>query len=172
MAVSTAPVATCRLVTLVTQVTLVTLVELVAARRPPLLRAAREGYVRDEFCLDAAAFGQPPEQGAMGFHATNETLLRGPIDSNRPQALMFDSEGRVLGVEYEVVADAVSEPPSLFGRTFGKLPAHAGVEHEHYALHLWFIENPNGALADFNPSVSCLPGSTPGHDTLGARIIR
>lgn len=126
-------------------------------------QAAREGYVRDEFCLDAAAFGQPPELGAMGFHATNETLLRGPIDSNRPQALMFDAQGQVLGVEYEVVADAVSEPPSLFGRTFGKLPPHAGVEHEHYALHLWFIENPNGALADFNPSVSCPPGSTPQH---------
>ena len=126
-------------------------------------QAAREGYVRDEFCLDAAAFGQPAERGAMGFHATNETLLRGPIDSNRPQALLFDAQGRVLGVEYEVVTDAVSEPPRLFGQTFVKLPAHPGVEHEHYALHLWFIENPNGALADFNPSVSCPPGSTPRH---------
>ncbi|HYP40708.1 MAG TPA: hypothetical protein VEX13_10150 [Chloroflexia bacterium] len=124
-------------------------------------QAAREGYVRDEFCLDAASFGLPAERGAMGFHATNETLLRGPIDSNRPQALMFDAQGRVLGVEYEITTDAVSEPPSLFGQTFVKLPAHAGVEHEHYALHLWFIENPSGALADFNPSVSCPPGSTP-----------
>lgn len=128
-----------------------------------LEQAAREGYVRDEFCLDAATFGRPAELGAMGFHATNETLLRGPIDSNRPQALLFDARGRVLGVEYEVTTDAVSEPPRLFGQTFVKLPAHAGVEHEHYALHLWFIENPNGALADFNPTVSCLPGSTPTH---------
>lgn len=126
-------------------------------------QAERDGYVRDNFCLDASAFGQPAEQGAMGFHATNETLLRGPIDRSRPQALMFDEHGRVLGVEYEIMADAVSEPPSLFGRTFAKLPAHAGVEHEHYALHLWFIENPNGAFADFNPSVSCPPGSTPQH---------
>lgn len=127
-------------------------------------QAAQEGYVRDEFCLDAAAFGQPVEHGAMGFHATNEKLLRGPIDSNRPQALMFDAHGRVLGVEYEVTTDAVSEAPRLFGQTFGKLPAHAGVEHEHYALHLWFVENPSGALADFNPSVSCPPGSTPQHE--------
>ena len=126
-------------------------------------QAAREGYVRDEFCLDAAAFGQPTERGAMGFHATNKMLLRGPIDSNRPQALLFDAQGRVLGVEYEVMTDAVSEPPRLFGQTFAKLPAHPGVEHEHYALHLWFIENPNGALADFNPRVSCPPGSTPQH---------
>jgi hypothetical protein len=50
-------------------------------------QAAREGYVPDEFCLDAAASGQPAERGAMGFHATNETLLRDPIESNRPQAL-------------------------------------------------------------------------------------
>ena len=126
-------------------------------------QAAREGYVRNEFCLDAAAFGQPAERGAMGFHATNETLLRGPIESNRPQALLFDAQGRVLGVEYEVMTDTMSEPPRLFGQTFVKLPAHPGVEHEHYALHLWFIENPNGARADVNASVSCPRGRTPGH---------
>lgn len=130
-------------------------------------QAAREGYVRDEFCLDAAALGQPAARGALGFHATNETLLRGPIDSNRPQALLFDTQGRVLGVEYEIMADAVSAPPHLFGQTFGKLPAHPGVAHEHYALHLWFIDNPNGALADFNPSVACPPGSTPPHESGG-----
>lgn len=128
-------------------------------------QAASEGYVRDEFCLDAAAFGLPAERGAMGFHATNDSLLRGPIDIDRPQALMFDAEGRALGVEYEVVTDAVTEPPRLFGRTFAKLPAHPGVAHEHYALHLWFIENPSGALADFNPGVTCPPGSTPQQGT-------
>jgi hypothetical protein len=74
---------------------------------------------------------------------------------------MFDGEGRVLGVEYEVVADAVTEPTSLFGKTFAKLPPHPGVEHEHYALHVWFVENPSGWSADFNPRVSCPPGSTP-----------
>jgi hypothetical protein len=126
-------------------------------------RAASEGYIQDEFCLDAAAFGQPAGRGAMGFHATNERLLRGPIDRDRPQALMFDVEGRVLGVEYEVVTEAVSEPPRLFDRTFGKLPAHPGVEHEHYALHLWFVENPSGAFADFNPRISCPAGTTPPH---------
>jgi hypothetical protein len=125
-------------------------------------QAESEGYVRDEFCLDAAAFGQPAELGAMGFHATDETLLRGPIDRDRPQALLFDSSGQAVGVEYEVVADAVSEPPTLFGQTFEMLPPHAGVEHEHYALHLWFVENPSGPLADFNPNLSCPPGTKPG----------
>ncbi|MPZ12955.1 MAG: hypothetical protein GEU73_00755 [Chloroflexi bacterium] len=125
--------------------------------------AASEGYVRDEFCLDATSFGQSADQGAMGFHATNDTLLRGPIDLNQPQALMFDAHGRVLGVEYEVMVDAVSEAPRLFGQTFARLPAHPGVQHEHYALHLWFVENSTGALADFNPAISCPAGSTPPH---------
>ena len=126
-----------------------------------LERAEREGYKRDPFCLDAASFGQAPAHGAMGFHATNETLLRGPIDANRPQALLFDADGRVLGVEYEVMVDAVQGAPQLFGRTFVKLPPHAGVQHEHYALHLWFIQNPSGPFADFNPRVSCPPARTP-----------
>jgi hypothetical protein len=130
-------------------------------------QAEREGYVRDEYCLDAAALGLPRGRGAMGFHSTNESLLRGPIDRDRPQALLFDAEGRVLGVEYEVTTDAVPEAPSLFGRTFTTLAAHPGVEHEHYALHLWFIENPAGPFADFNPNVSCPSGTTPPHGAGG-----
>jgi hypothetical protein len=126
-----------------------------------LEQAQREGYARDPFCLEAASFGRPTHDGAMGFHATNESLLRGPIAVDRPQALMFDAQGRVLGVEYEVVADAVPAAPQLFGRTFVKLPPHPGVQHEHYALHVWFVENPSGAFADFNPKVSCPPGSAP-----------
>jgi hypothetical protein len=127
-----------------------------------LERAEREGYKRDSFCLDASDFGHDPTRGAMGFHATNASLLRGPIDVNRPQALMFDEYGRVLGVEYEIMAEAAREVPALFGRAFTKLPAHAGVAHEHYALHLWFIENPSGRFADFNPRLTCPPKGAPG----------
>jgi hypothetical protein len=122
-------------------------------------RAAREGYRADGFCVDASAFGLPPSRGAMGFHSTNDALLRGPIDPQRPQALMFDASGRVLGVEYEVLADAVPAPPQLFGRTFTRLPSHPGVTHAHYALHLWFVENPEGRFADFNPRVNCPAGT-------------
>lgn len=127
-----------------------------------LERAERDGYKRDSFCLDASDFGHDPTRGAMGFHATNASLLRGPIDVTRPQALMFDADGRVLGVEYEIMAEAVREVPALFGRAFTKLPAHAGVAHEHYALHLWFIDNPSGRFADFNPRLRCPQESAPG----------
>lgn len=119
-------------------------------------------YKRDSFCLDAADFGHDPTRGAMDFHATNASLLRGPIDVNRPQALMFDADGRVLGVEYEIMAEAVRDVPALFGRASTKLPAHAGVAHEHYALHLWFIQDPSGRFADFNPRLSCPLESAPG----------
>lgn len=128
-----------------------------------LEHAEREGYKRDAFCLDAESFGQPTHRGAMGFHATNESLLSGPIDANRPQALLFDVHGRVLGVEYEVMVGAAQMPPRLFGHTFAKLPPHPGVQHEHYALHLWFVDNPEGRFADFNPRISCPHGSTPPH---------
>jgi hypothetical protein len=124
-------------------------------------QAASEGYVRDAFCIDAASFGRPAEQGAMGFHATDESRIRGPIEVERPQALLFDAMGQVLGVEYEILADAVSAPPQLFGQAFTRLPSHAGMEHEHYALHLWIVDNPSGLFSDFNPTVACPPGSLP-----------
>jgi hypothetical protein len=124
-------------------------------------QAAQEDYLLDAFCLDATAFGMPAALGSMGFHATNDALLRGPIDPTRPQALMFDDQGTVLGVEYEVMVDAVPEAPQLFGQTFARLPGHAGVEHEHYALHVWFIDNPAGEFADFNPLLTCPATSTP-----------
>lgn len=127
-----------------------------------LERAEREGYKRDPFCLDASDFGHDPARGAMGFHATNASLLRGPIDPSRPQALMFDAHGRVVGVEYEIMVDAVGEVPALFGRAFTRLRAHAGVAHEHYALHLWFVDNPSGRFSDFNPRLSCPLESAPG----------
>src|SRR3954469_2292704 len=79
-------------------------------------QAASEGYVRDAFCIDAASFGQPAERGAMGYRATAGSRTRGPIEVERPQALMFDAAGRVLGVEYEILADAVSVPPQLLGQ--------------------------------------------------------
>ena len=60
------------------------------------------------------------------------------------------------------MAEAVREVPVLFGRAFTKMPAHAGVAHEHYALHLWFTENPSGRFADFNPRLSCPPDNSPG----------
>lgn len=76
-------------------------------------RAEREGFGCDPFCLQATAFGRPAAQGAMGVHATDEARLRGPIEVDRPQPIMFEADGRVLGVAYEVTTDAVSEAPEL-----------------------------------------------------------
>lgn len=124
-------------------------------------RAHQEGYVRGPFCLDALAFGLPASGGAMGFHSTNEGLLQGPIAPEKPQAIVFDAAGKVLGVEYEITTDVAREAPRLFGQTFNKLPPHPGVHHEHFALHVWLVPNPSGQFADFNPLLVCPPGSTP-----------
>ena len=132
-----------------------------------LEQAQREGYKPDGFCLSATDFGLPATLGAI-FHATDESRLMGPIVANRPQALVFDQTNRVIAVEYEVMADAVSAPPQLFGQTFHLLPPHPGIQHQHYALHLWFSDNPNGQFADFNPRLSLSgrkraePASSPG----------
>src|SRR5262245_45416669 len=63
-------------------------------------RAEQEGYVRDPFCLDAASFGLPAARGAMGFHATNEVLLRGPVrlpmDAGCPSGEATESTPRAI----------------------------------------------------------------------------
>jgi hypothetical protein len=124
-------------------------------------QAAAEGYKRDPYCLDAKSLGEDPKLGMMGFHATNEALLRGPIDALKPQALVFDGVGKIVAVEYEIMADAASHAPTLFGQQFHKMQAHPGLANEHYALHLWLVNNPHGPFADFNSAYSCPPGSTP-----------
>jgi hypothetical protein len=124
-------------------------------------QAASEGFVLDPFCLDATSFDQPADLGAMGFHATDQRRTMGPIQADRPQAIIFDGDGNVVGVEYEVMADMVATPPQLFGHTFTRMGAHPGMDHEHYALHLWIVDNPAGEFADFNPGLACPPGSLP-----------
>jgi hypothetical protein len=45
---------------------------------------------------------------------------------------------------------------------------HPGMEFDHYILHAWFIDNPNGQFADFNPNVSCpAPAAAPATGTGG-----
>ena len=66
-----------------------------------LEQAQREGYKPDGFCLSATDFGLPATLGAMGFHATDESRLMGPIVANRPQALVFDQTNRAIAVEYD-----------------------------------------------------------------------
>ena len=108
-----------------------------------------------------------PEQGAMGVHFVNPTLLvDGVLDAGQPEALIYefkDGVGRLVGVEFIVFASewhrnhAPNDPPVLEGQLlqFVDSPNRFGLP-AHYELHVWaWRDNPNGVFVDWNPRVSC-----------------
>ncbi len=107
-----------------------------------------------------------PDEGAMGIHFVNGSLVDGTPDAAHPEALLYEFKGgqfRLTGVEYIVVAadwDTAhpnAGPPVLDGQVFDytaspnryRIPAV-------YTLHVWaWKHNPNGTSAMWNPNVSC-----------------
>jgi hypothetical protein len=115
----------------------------------------------------APAFGcvSGPDQGAMGIHYVNGTLVGdGEIDATHPEALIYEpSNGglRLVGVEF--IVDAAtwmathSSPPMLEGQAFQLVPSpnRFGLP-TFFELHVWaWRDNPNGAFVDWNTRVSC-----------------
>ncbi len=101
-----------------------------------------------------------PDEGGMGVHWLNESLLDDVVDAAQPEALVYelDAAGEVVGLvghEYLVPVDAWSshKPPSLFGIDF----------HEHPVLPFWILhtylwkENPAGMFNDWNPAIRMCP---------------
>ncbi|MER5934813.1 hypothetical protein [Streptomyces sp. NPDC002054] len=127
--------------------------------------AVRDGYVPDTYCVADRA-----GSGALGYPHFNHALDNS-VDPAKPAALFYEDDGkggkRLVGVQW-VVYDrdqntATDEDrPTLFGTPFkgpnrGNFPG----QPVHYALHLWlWKENPKGLHQTFNPSVTCLPGTT------------
>jgi hypothetical protein len=106
-----------------------------------------------DYCFDN------PGVGGMGFHYINTDLLDTTVDPLKPEAMVYapgpNGQLQLGAVEYIVPAaawDAAnSQPPTLFGRTFG-LNQALGV----YALHAWIWKhNRLGMFSDWNPTVSC-----------------
>jgi hypothetical protein len=108
--------------------------------------------------------------GTMGVHAINLALMADDaIDPARPEILLYvpneNGSLKLVGVEYwKADADqnlgTAGDKPSLFGHAFdGPMPGHGNWGMPiHYDLHVWVAEeNPIGAVAMFNPAVSC-PG--------------
>ena len=122
--------------------------------------AARDaGYAAFLGCVSG------PQEGAMGLHYVNDTLVGdGALDPQRPEALMYEAKnGRLslVGVEYIVIADAWNArnpmPPTLMGHSFHYTgsPNRYGIP-AFYSLHVWaWRQNPNGMFVDWNPKVSC-----------------
>jgi hypothetical protein len=100
-----------------------------------------------------------PGVGGMGYHYINTALLDTTLDPLKPEAMVYSPNGsptlQLGAVEYIVPASlwdaSLTQPPTLFGQTFG-LEKALGV----YELHAWIWKNnPTGILSEWNPSVSC-----------------
>ena len=98
------------------------------------------------------------DDGAMGIHYANTSLIDGTADSLHPEALIYepgvDGQMSLVGVEFVVPFAAVSrdsKPPELFGQAFSQNDVF-GV----WALHVWtHRSNPKGLFAPWNPRVHC-----------------
>lgn len=125
------------------------------------------GYTVQPVCVDAGEVPAPvreqfglPATAAMGIHAVNEALFDNQVNPLEPEDILLGPDGQVWGVEYEATADTAD--PTVFGQPMPLLEGgHPGMEFNHYALHLWFVDNPAGMFADFNPALSCAPAALP-----------
>ena len=132
------------------------------ARFHDLDKAKQAGYEVQVF--DAAGITCiASDQGTMGIHMLNPSLLDSEIDATAPELLVYeprdDGTLKLVALEYLVFQAAWtgSEPPSLFGREFDFVGAgnRYGLP-PFYALHAWIWKpNPSGLLNAWNPDVSC-----------------
>lgn len=159
-----------------------------AARFADVKVALAEGYIPDPsgHCVSAAAEGLPAEWGAMGIHYLNPaalgiTAVAPRVDGNglntdfmKPSILLYEPQAdgslRLVGVENLVFEKAWkeagnSEPPVFAGRKWDHMadnPATPGDEahgfEPHFDQHVWFVDNPAGALMPFNPTITCEHG--------------
>lgn len=147
--------------------------------------ALADGYIPDPsgHCVSAEKEGLPPEWGSMGLHYLNMAALKitageprvdgqsTHTDFMKPAILLYEPQAdgslELVGVENLVFQKAWhaagnSEPPSFEGRVWDAMaddPATAADEahmfEPHFDQHVWFRENPAGALVPFNPNVTC-----------------
>ena len=143
--------------------------------------ALADGYVPDPSgnCISADQEGLPPELGSMGIHYLNMAALKitageprvdgqsTHTDFMKPAILLYEPQAdgslELVGVENLVFQSAWhaagnSEPPSFEGRIWDTMaddPATVADEAHrfapHFDQHIWFRENPAGALVPFNP---------------------
>ena len=98
------------------------------------------------------------DQGAMGVHYGNTSLIDGTADPMHPEVLIYEpganGDMSLVGVEFIVpfsILPKTGTPPTLFGQKFSVNDVF-GV----WALHVWTHRlNPSGTFADWNPRVHC-----------------
>ena len=110
-----------------------------------------------------------PGMGGMGIHYINTSLLDLTVDPTEPEALVYQQlpNGSLhLGAVEYIVPQApwdAAHPgqlPVIHGLTSQDMSLHLNAALGVYVLHAWlFTRNPDGTFADWNPDVSCLPGT-------------
>ncbi|OOG56200.1 hypothetical protein [Rhodanobacter sp. C03] len=142
---------------------LVQAVRLATAKYQNVSQAIKDGYQ-----ADANGCVSSPDEGAMGVHYINGSLIGGgPLDAAHPQGLVYEPLGNgrlgLVAVEYITIAQlwdgshTDGSPAKLIGQEFDymeapnrfRLPAV-------YNLHVWAWKyNPMGVFSMWNPNVSC-----------------
>lgn len=117
------------------------------------------GYQIDPFCVNSELEGQPG-LGAMGLHAVHPDLYKKEFWLDRPQVLLLDGEGKVVGVEWET-GDTGGPAPVMVGHMFENSGPHPHNEQDHWMQHVYFHADGSELIATWNPQLSCPAGSLP-----------
>lgn len=131
----------------------------------PLAEKVRMANSRFENVAMATAEGYAPipcasgiTGGAMGIHYVNANYPKDDaVDVAKPEAVMYepmaDGKLKLVAVEYITAKGPASLEGQLFN--FNSAPNRYGLG-PFYELHVWaWKQNPTGAFADMNPTVSC-----------------
>ncbi len=133
------------------------------------VRNATTQYVDDVKAATSAGYSAAlgcvsgSDHGAMSVHYVNGSLVNGPIDPTRPQALIYEpsSNGqlKLVGVEFIILASAL--PPNAAPQVEGHLMLYVDSPNRYglpafFELHVWaWRDNPHGPFVDWNDHVSC-----------------
>jgi hypothetical protein len=132
------------------------------------IMAVHDGYFSTLACVDFPEPSGGPGQmefkaGGMGVHFLNPALIGQPIDSLRPQVLIYEPVGdslKLVAAEWFVPTQVTKEQPKLFGRGFdGPMEGHHPImppSLHHWDLHVWLWKaNTSGMFSPTNPGVKC-----------------
>jgi hypothetical protein len=128
--------------------------------------AIAAGYAQFGGCVS----GQ--DEGAMGVHFANFALFDADLDVANPEVLVYEPRnGRLQLVAAEYItpaaAWAAAHGPSALPHLAGHLLHFAPGPNRYgpdafWEIHVWaWKNNPRGAFADWNPTVSCSEWESP-----------
>ncbi len=129
--------------------------------------AIHDGYFSTVACVEFPEAGRVGQMsypaGGMGVHFLNVGLVGAPLDTLRPQVLIYEpyrDSLRLVAAEWFVPVQVTRTRPQIFGRDFdGPMEGHHPImppEFHHWDLHVWLWKpNPAGTFSPTNPAVVC-----------------